>query len=106
MKTIHVRIPWPEGLHFRPAAQIVAVSKKFRSQITVGVAGRVTEACSIIGLVMLCATLNTTLDIEVRGEDEQDAANAVAACFDAGPASSVDSLRTSGMMKARGSTTE
>jgi phosphotransferase system HPr (HPr) family protein len=94
MKTIQVRIPWPEGLHFRPAAQIVAVAKTFRSQITVGVAGRATEAVSIMGLVMLCATLNTTLDIEVHGEDEQDAVRAVAACFDAGPAGGADSLRT------------
>ncbi len=92
MKTISVRIPWEEGLHMRPAAQIAKAALGFRSKIRLRFGSRVAEAGSILSLVILCATLNATIDIEASGDDEQDAIKAVAACFDARSPSGLDGL--------------
>ena len=85
MKTIRVRIPWVEGLHLRPAARVVKVAQRFRSEVRLRLGERVAEAGSLLSLVILCATLNATVDIEASGDDEQEAARAVAACFDPPP---------------------
>ncbi len=82
MKTIRVHIPWPEGLHLRPAARIVEVAHRFHSEVRLRLGERVAEAGSILSLVILCATLNATVDIEASGDDEQEAVRAVAACFE------------------------
>ena len=82
MKTIRVSVPWPEGLHLRPAARIVAVACEFKSVVSVRLGSHVAQAGSVLALIMLCATLNTPVDIEAHGDDEQDAVKAVAACFD------------------------
>jgi phosphotransferase system HPr (HPr) family protein len=82
MKTIRVSVPWAEGLHIRPAARVVAAARGFKSVVSVRLGAHVAEASSILALVMLCATLNTVVDIEAHGDDEQDALKAVAACFD------------------------
>ncbi|MCF3650144.1 HPr family phosphocarrier protein [Synoicihabitans lomoniglobus] len=85
MKTKIVRVPWPQGLHLLPAATIVRAAQRFRSSIHVRVGSRMSEATSILGLVVLCATLNTEVRIEIQGEDEREALHAVAACFESDP---------------------
>lgn len=85
MKTITVRVPWEEGLHARPAARIVAVARRFQSTVRLRLGSGVAEAGSILSLMILCATLNSAVIIEASGDDEQEAAKAVAECFDALP---------------------
>ncbi len=83
MKTTQVQIRWPQGLHLRPASQIVAVARRFRSQVNLRFGSQVASATSVLNLIILCATLNATIEIETRGDDEQAALDAVARCFDA-----------------------
>ena len=83
MKKIKVTGPWPEGLHLRAAARVARVAKRFRAQISLRAGSRVADAGSTLSLVVLCATLNAPLEIEAVGDDEQDAAQAIACCFDA-----------------------
>lgn len=82
MIKLKVHVPWPEGLHLRPAAQVVRVARRFRARILVRAGARVADAGSTLSLLVLCATLNSPLEIEAAGDDEQDAVRAIACCFD------------------------
>jgi len=82
MIKIKVHVPWPEGLHLRPAAHVVRVAKRFRAKVLIRAGARVADAGSTLSLLVLCATLNSPLEIEAVGDDEQDAVQAIACCFD------------------------
>ncbi len=82
MKTTQVKVRWTQGLNLRPAAQIVEVARRFHSQIQLRFGSQVASATSVINLLILCATLNATVEIEAQGDDEQAALDAIAQCFD------------------------
>lgn len=108
MKKIKVTVPWPEGLHLRAAAHVARVAKRFRAKIFLRLGSRVADAGSTLSLIVLCATLNAPLEIEAVGDDEQDAVQAIACCFDAqlvspsatGAAAATGSPRNGGTNKA------
>ena len=74
-------VPWSAGLHLRPAARLVDVAQKFRSSVMLTCRGRAADLRSILSVIALCATMGATLDIEVDGEDEQNAIDAVEQVF-------------------------
>ena len=76
MKRLRVVVPWREGLHLRPAAQLMLVAKKFRSTISLKCGERIGDLRSILSIIALCATMGTPIDIEATGEDEQAATQA------------------------------
>lgn len=76
-----VTVPWTEGLHLRQAMRLVRATQQFRSRIFARSGGRRADLRSVISLLALCATLGTTLDIEINGDDEQDAARTVDQLF-------------------------
>ena len=67
------------GLHARAAAKLVAVTTAFKSQIRIGVNGRMVDAKSIMSVMMLAAGKGSEIDLEISGDDEQAARDAVAA---------------------------
>ncbi len=81
MKHSTVVVPWREGLHLRPAAKLVRLSKQFRSAIFLKCRGKVAGLHSILSIVSLCATMGTALDVETIGDEEYDAARAVEQVF-------------------------
>jgi len=81
MKRLKVVVPWREGLHLRPAAQLVRVGRKFRSQIVLRFDGKIADLRSILSILALYGSMGSTLDLVVTGEDEQDAAQAVEQVF-------------------------
>jgi phosphotransferase system HPr (HPr) family protein len=81
MKRLRVVVPWREGLHLRPAAQLMLVAKKFRSTISLKCGERIGDLRSILSIIALCATMGTPIDIEATGEDEQDATQAIEQVF-------------------------
>jgi phosphotransferase system HPr (HPr) family protein len=83
MKRSTVVVPWREGLHLRPAAKLVRLSKRFHSTVLLKCRGKVADMHSILSIVSLCATMGTTLDIETNGDDEHDAARAIEQVFSA-----------------------
>ena len=83
MKHSKVVVLWRGGLHLRPAAMLVQVAKQFHSTIHLKCRGKVADLRSIFGVVALCATMGTALDVEAVGEDEQDAAQAIEQVFSA-----------------------
>jgi phosphotransferase system HPr (HPr) family protein len=76
-----VVVSWQDGLHLRPAIKLMRVAKRFHSTIRLRCGGRVADLRSILSVVALCATMGTALDLEVTGEDEKDAAQAVERIF-------------------------
>lgn len=81
MKRSTVVVPWREGLHLRPAAKLVRLSKRFHSTVLLKCRGKVADLRSILSILSLCATMGTALDIEAAGDDEHDAAYAVEQVF-------------------------
>lgn len=68
-----VTITAPNGLHTRPAAEFVKVSKGFASDITVTSGGKSASAKSLFKLQTLGLTQGTVITISAEGEDEQKA---------------------------------
>ena len=77
MKRSRIVVPWPEGLHLRPAARLVRVARGFRSTVSLKCGDRIADLRSILSILTLCATLGTPLELEAVGEDEEHAAEAV-----------------------------
>ena len=69
------------GLHARPATLLVQTASRFAAEITIGRDGHVSDGKSIIGVLMLGAGPGTRLNLTARGEDAQQALDAVEALF-------------------------
>jgi phosphocarrier protein HPr len=67
------------GLHARASAKLTKLAGSFRSEVHMSRNGRRVNAKSIMGVMMLAAGLGTDVEMEVEGEDEQAAHNAIAA---------------------------
>ncbi|MDZ7784412.1 MAG: HPr family phosphocarrier protein [Halioglobus sp.] len=65
------------GLHARAAAKFVACTSAYSSRIHAGVDGNLVDAKSIMAVMMLAAGKGTVLDIEIDGEDEEEALGAL-----------------------------
>ena len=67
------------GLHARASAKLTKLAGSFRSDIFMSRNGRRVNAKSIMGVMMLAAGLGTEVEMEVQGDDEQAAHNAIVA---------------------------
>ena len=70
------------GLHARASAKLTKLAASFRSEIHLSRNGRRVNAKSIMGVMMLAAGLGSQVEIEVEGEDEQAAMDALRALID------------------------
>lgn len=61
------------GLHARAATKLVQLAAKFPCDITVGRAGQVANAKSVMGVLLLCGSKGTKLDIEASGAAADEA---------------------------------
>jgi phosphocarrier protein len=73
-----VQILNKNGLHARPAAEIVKVSAKYQSDITLVRDGIEVNGKSIMGVMMLAAECGATLVLRADGDDADDALDALA----------------------------
>jgi len=78
-----VKVVNPLGLHARAAAQLVRLAGTFRSAIMLRRidSGASANAKSILSVLAIAASIGTTLGIEVAGDDEQAAFDAVCEIF-------------------------
>ena len=81
MKKSEVVVSWANGLHLRPASKLVRLSRTFRSHIYLKCNDRISNARSVISVLLLCATMGTTIQVEVSGEDEESAMEALHQVF-------------------------
>jgi phosphocarrier protein len=65
------------GLHARAAAKFVSCAAGFSSKIRVGQNGNLVDGKSIMSIMMLAAGKGTVLEVQIEGEDEQEALNAL-----------------------------
>ena len=70
------------GLHARATAKLVQVLSGFRCNATLTAKGREVNAKSIMGVMLLAAGMGTPVLLRVDGDDEADAAAAVADLFE------------------------
>ena len=67
------------GLHARPAAEIVKAASRFRSEVTIRRDDMEVNGKSIMGVMMLAAEYGSTLWLRANGEDAEQAVDAIAA---------------------------
>lgn len=73
-----VQIMNRNGLHARPAAEVVKTAAKFKSEITMIRDDLEVNGKSIMGVMMLAAEFGATLTIRADGPDAQQAVDAIA----------------------------
>ena len=73
-----VQIVNKNGLHARPAAEIVKVASKFQSDITMVRDDLEVNGKSIMGVMMLAAEFGSTLLVRANGPDADQAVSAIA----------------------------
>ncbi|MCG6970690.1 MAG: HPr family phosphocarrier protein [Gammaproteobacteria bacterium] len=61
------------GLHARAAAKLVSLASKFSCEVQVAKEGRQVNGKSIMGIMMLAASKNSTITLITDGEDERQA---------------------------------
>jgi phosphocarrier protein HPr len=72
------------GLHTRPAAALVKLAAKFKSEVFLVRDGWKINAKSIIGVMTLAAEQGSKLTLEVDGKDEKKAIKELKVFFDDG----------------------
>ena len=79
MAELSVQIINKNGLHARPAAEIVKAAARFQSEITLRRDDLEVNGKSIMGVMMLAAECGATLQLQATGPDADDALSAIAA---------------------------
>jgi phosphocarrier protein len=73
-----VQIANKNGLHARPAAEIVKLAAKFQSEVVLVKDGMEVNGKSIMGVMMLAAECGSTLVLRADGTDADAAVDALA----------------------------
>ena len=78
MKERTVVLASKHGLHARPAAELVRLAGKFRSDVKLTKDDITVDGKSIMGVMMLAAECGSEVLITTEGPDEEEAMQAVA----------------------------
>lgn len=65
------------GLHARAASKLVSKASQFESDVWIDKQGNRVNAKSIMGVMMLAASKDTKVVLEVDGRDEEDCMEAI-----------------------------
>jgi phosphocarrier protein HPr len=77
MQTRQVKVADKLGIHARVAAQIVHRASRFTSSISLVVNGRTANARNVLAVMLLAASVGSTISIEANGADEAQAVDAL-----------------------------
>lgn len=77
MKTFEYTIKDEVGIHARPAGMLVKEAKKYSSKVVVSKDGKSAEATKLMALMGLAVKCGQTVKVEVSGEDEETAVEAM-----------------------------
>jgi phosphocarrier protein HPr len=78
-----VIIPNKRGLHARASAKVVEASARFESEIHIIKDGTAVNGRSIMGLMMLAASIGSEVEITAEGPDAAEAMKAILALVEA-----------------------
>lgn len=79
MTACRLKIENIKGLHARASAKLVETVEKYDAQATISKDGESTSGDSIMGLLMLAASIGTYIDVETRGPEADALAAAITA---------------------------
>jgi phosphocarrier protein HPr len=82
-RTATAKITNKRGLHARASAKIVESASRFESEILIAKDGQSVDARSIMGLMMLAASMGSEIEISVEGPDSGEALTAILALVEA-----------------------
>lgn len=74
MKEFKYTITDTEGIHARPAGELVKAAKEFNSKITITKDGKSGDCKKIFGIMALAVKCGNKVTITVEGDDEEAAA--------------------------------
>ena len=74
MRKFSYTITDPDGIHARPAGELVKTAKKFKSKITIANGAKTADAVKIFAVMSLGAKQGHTIEISAEGDDEDAAA--------------------------------
>lgn len=69
------------GLHARAAAKLASTANQFNSDIRIGYPERMIDSKNIMQVMMLAAGKGTVLQAEIKGQDAQQALDALTDLF-------------------------
>ena len=72
------------GLHARAAAQLVRLANEYPCEINLEKAGQISNAKSVMEVLMLGATEGNSLKVFAKGEKEKEALKAISELFATG----------------------
>jgi len=84
MITFEVEVVNRAGLHTRPAANIVKITSKYKSEVFIEKDNFRINGKSIIGVMTLAAEMGSKLIFEIDGEDENEMAKEIEILFKTG----------------------
>lgn len=70
------------GLHARAATKLVQLATRFPCEIVISRAGQAANAKSVMGVLLLCGSKGTSLDIEATGEKAEQAVDEIGKLID------------------------
>ena len=79
MTCCRLKIENIKGLHARASAKLVELVESFDADATISKDGESTSGDSIMGLLMLAASIGTFIDVETRGPEAEELAEAIKA---------------------------
>ncbi len=78
-----IHITNKRGLHARASAKVVEAAARFESEIMVIKDGQAVNTRSIMGLMMLAASIGTDIELTAEGADAAEALTAIVALAEA-----------------------
>ena len=82
MQTRQVNVANDLGVHARLAAQIVRLASRFRCSVSLAFNGRTANARNILAVMLLAASVGSTISIEASGPDEAEALEALSSLIE------------------------
>lgn len=73
----NITVGGPVGLHARPAAEFVKIAERFKSKVKLAKDGIWVNGRSILAILSLAAERGSVVTLEVQGEDEEQAFQAL-----------------------------
>lgn len=77
MKKFEYTITDNEGIHARPAGELVKVAKQYTSSVLIGKDGKDVDCKKIFGIMGLGAKKDQVVTFTIEGEDEEQACEAI-----------------------------
>jgi phosphocarrier protein len=76
MQKRQVNVTDPLGVHARPAARLADLAHRYKSNVSLSFKGRTANARHIVAVMLLSASVGSTITIETSGPDEREAIDA------------------------------